>query len=289
VTLSVYGARPIKRRRRTRLEIGQLKEVIFQAVSEDRPMTVRQVFYRLVTLGAINKTEREYKSVCRLLGDMRRADQLPYRWITDSTRVMRKERSFSSLEMALEHTAMAYRRSLWDNQNVYVEVWLEKDALSGVLYEVTNQWDVPLMVTRGYPSISFLHEAALHLSHIGKPVMIYYFGDYDPSGEDIPRVVEEGIREFAPDVDLVFERVAVNPSQIIQMGLDTRPTKSSDSRSKTFQGESVELDAIRPAVLRDMTAQCIERHLDKQALEAVRVAEESEREILLIIGRELYP
>jgi hypothetical protein len=251
-------------------------------------MTVRQVFYRLVSLGAIPKTESQYKSMAQLLVNMRRAEGLPFDWIVDSTRWMRKERTFSSLERALQHTAAAYRRSLWDNQDGYVEVWLEKDALSGVLYEVTNQWDVPLMVTRGYPSISYLHEAALHMKLVDKPVIIYYFGDYDPSGVDMPRAVEEGIREFAPDIDLVFVRVAVNPSQIIQMGLHTRPTKLSDSRSKTFQGESVEVDAIRSAVLRALASESIERFINRQALDAVRTAEKSERDFLQRITKELY-
>jgi hypothetical protein len=188
---------------------------------------------------------------------------------------MRKEQSFSSLERALEHTAAAYRRSLWDNQDWYIEVWLEKEALSGVLYEITNQWDVPLMVTRGYSSISFLHEAALHMEQVGKPVIIYYFGDYDPSGVDIPRVVEDGIREHAPDVELRLVRVAVNPDQVVQMGLPTRPTKATDSRSKSFQGESVEVDAIRPAILRSMATQCIERHINERALEVMQVARDA--------------
>jgi hypothetical protein len=82
-------------------------------------MTVRQVFYRLVSLGAILKTQAEYKNtVCRLLTDMRRSDDLPFEWITDNTRWMHKGRSFSSLDRALQHTATAYRRSLWDNQGL---------------------------------------------------------------------------------------------------------------------------------------------------------------------------
>jgi hypothetical protein len=252
-------------------------------------MTVRQVFYRLVSLRAIQKSEAEYKgTVCRLLAEMRRSLQLPFGWIADNTRWMRKQRTFSSLERALHHTASAYRRSYWDNQDVYVAVWLEKDALAGVLYEVTNSWDVPLMVTRGYPSISYLYEAAEGMVAARKPVVIYYFGDYDPSGVDIPRAVEEGIREFAPDIDLTFERVAVNPSQILQGNLPTRPTKMSDSRSKTFQGESVEVDAIRPAMLRELVNESIERFIDKDALHAMKTAEESERAILLRLAKELH-
>jgi hypothetical protein len=263
------------------MEIDQIKATIYDVVREDQPMTVRQVFYRLVSRGVIPKTEAEYKhTVIRLLTDMRLAHELPFQWIADNTRWMRKGTTFSSLDRALQHAATAYRRSLWDNQDVYVEVWLEKDALAGVLYDVTEPWDVPLMVTRGYPSISFLYGAARGMAAEHKPVIIYYFGDYDPSGVDIPRAVEDGILDFAPYLDLVFERVAVNPSQITQMGLPTRPTKSSDSRSKSFQGESVEVDAIRPADLRALASEAIERFVDEQALAVMKAAEESEREIL---------
>ena len=112
-------------------------------------MTVRQVFYRLVSSGVIPKTEASYKNiVVRLLGIMRREGDLPFRWIADNTRWMRKPSTYSSLEHALDNTIATYRRALWDQQDSYVEIWLEKDALAGVLYDVTAEWDVPLMVTR---------------------------------------------------------------------------------------------------------------------------------------------
>jgi hypothetical protein len=127
-----------------------------------------------------------------------------------------------------------------------VEVWLEKDALAGVLYEETDRWDVPLMVTRGYASLSYLYHAAMRITESRKPAHLYYFGDFDPSGVDITRAVEEGIRELGPDADIEFERVAVTEDQIQSMRLPTRPTKGSDSRRKNFKGDSVEVDAIHP-------------------------------------------
>ena len=103
--------------------MANLREVIYQVVSEGQPMTVRQVFYQLVSQGAITKNETEYKStVVRLLTNMRRTGTLPFGWIADNTRWMRKPRTYSSLEMALQRTAEAYRRSLWNNQPDYVEV-----------------------------------------------------------------------------------------------------------------------------------------------------------------------
>jgi hypothetical protein len=244
-------------------------------------MTVRQVFYQLVSQGVIDKTEGEYRrTVVRLLTDMRRSGEILFGWVADNTRWMRKPRTYSSLEQALSRTAETYRRALWDNQPVYVEVWLEKDALSGVLWQETASWDVPLMVTRGYPSLSFLHSAAEAIAAEEKPTYLYYFGDYDPSGLDITRAVEKGLREMAPGAEIHFERVAVTAGQIAEWQLPTRPTKKTDTRSKGFAGESVEVDAIPPARLRQLVSDCITAHVDERALGVVRAAEASEREIL---------
>ena len=97
---------------------------------------------------------------------------------------------------------------------------------------------------------------------------------------DIPRKVEFDLRTFAPETEIHFECVAVTPEQIVDWQLPTRPTKKTDSRSKNFKGESVEVDAIEPEKLRELVRDCIQRHVDVDALEVLEVAEESEREIL---------
>jgi hypothetical protein len=285
---ATYGARPI-RHRRTAGDMHRLKEDLRRIVEKGKPMTVRQVFYQAVTEGIVEKTEAEYKgTVGRLLTEMRLdglsypgspSSVIPFEWIADSTRWMRKSPSYSSLDEMLREAARFYRRDLWDSQDAYVEVWLEKDALAGVVFGVTDEWDVPLMVTRGYPSISFLHAAAVAMPK-DTSCFLYYLGDHDPSGVDIPRNVEARLREFAPDVDLTFERIAVTPEQIAEMNLPTRPTKRSDSRSKGFVGESVEVDAIAPAVLREMVEDRILEHVDLDAYAVLKAAERSEREIM---------
>jgi hypothetical protein len=261
--------------------VAVICEAMRALLQADHPMTVRQVFYRLVSSGVIGKTEAEYKgTVCRLLGEMRRDRRLPFRWIADNTRWMRKPKTYSSLDQALQRTAEAYRRALWDDQEAYVEVWLEKDALAGVLLDVTAPWDVPLMVTRGYPSLSYLHSAAEEIAARQKPAYLYYLGDLDPSGMNITATVEAGLREMAPDAEIHFKRVAVTREQVEELGLPTRPTKKTDTRSKGFAGESVEVDAIPSAELRRLVEGCITRHVDGRALEVTRVAEASERQIL---------
>jgi len=266
----------------------RIRTAIYDTLAADNPATVRQVFYRLVSAGVIAKTEAEYKTtVTRLLTEMRRAREVPFGWISDNTRWMRKPTTFDSYEDALLSTARTYRRALWQEQPVYVEVWLEKDALAGVLYEVTEKWDVPLMVTRGYPSLTYLHEAAESVAYQEKPAFIYYFGDLDPSGLDIPKKVEAGLREFAPEAEIHFERVAVTPVQIKRWQLPTRPTKKTDSRSKSFTGESVEVDAIPSHDLRALARECIDRHIDREVLARVQLVEKSERATLLSYARSL--
>jgi hypothetical protein len=283
--MTAYAPSPIKRARRTKEEMSAIRCSIYELLVDDNPMTVRQVFYRMVSAGVVGKTEAEYKqTVCRLLTEMRLAGEIPFGWIADNTRWQRKPTTYTSMESALRRTAEAYRRSVWDNQGVYVEVWLEKDALAGVLLEETAPWDVPLMVTRGYPSISYLKEAAEMIEYQEKPTYIYYFGDHDPSGRDIPRNVEERLREFAPGAELQFDTVAVTPEQIERLDLPTRPTKKSDSRSKGFEGESVEVDAIPPRTLRQIARQCITGHVDDGAYEQMMAAEREEREVLTTIA-----
>lgn len=278
---AINQTRPIKRKRRSRDEMTFLRDALYDVLQAENPMTVRQVFYRMVSAGVIDKTEAQYKNtICRLLGLMRRERAIPFGWIADNTRWMRKPRTYSTFESALERTAETYRRALWDNQADYVEVWLEKDALAGVLYEETESWDVPLMVTRGYPSISYLYEAAESIAAEHKPAYLYYFGDYDPSGVDITRAVESGIREFAPEAEIYFERVAVTTEQITALKLPTRPTKTSDSRSKNFSDESVEVDAIAPNDLRELVRACITQHIDVDALERLQRVEAAEKETM---------
>jgi hypothetical protein len=178
---------------------------------------------------------------------------------------MRKPSSFTGIEQCLETCANSYRRNLWATAPVYVEIWCEKDALAGVIMEETKVYDVPLMVARGYSSISFLHEAAKAIEAKDKPAYIYHFGDLDPSGVDAARDIEAKLRRYAPGAEIHFERPAVTREQVEDWNLPTRPTKMTDTRAKKFgSATSVELDAIPANKLRALVRGCIERHVDQQ-------------------------
>jgi hypothetical protein len=276
-----YVASDIKRARRTKDEIGRIKSAIIDILSQDHPQTVRQVFYALTVLGVIKKAEIEYhRTVIRLLTDMREEGAIPFHYIADNTRWMREPTTYTGIDQCLNATSMLYRRNLWAAMPLYVEVWCEKDALAGVLMEETEPYDVPLMVAKGYASISFLHSAAKAIKAKGKPAYIYHFGDLDPSGVDAARDIETKLRRYAPDAEIHFERPAVTREQVDPWNLPTRPTKLTDTRAKKFIGTSVELDATPSHQLRKLVRECIERHVDQQQLELLRAAEEGERELL---------
>jgi hypothetical protein len=138
----LYKASHVKRQRATKEEVIFRRTHIYRIVEEMKPMTVRQVFYQSTVHNIVEKS------------------------ITDGTRLQRKPQTFSGVEEALQDTAAFYRKALWRDASSYVEIWLEKDALSGVVYPVTSLYDVPLMVARGYASLSFLHGAAEYIGSL---------------------------------------------------------------------------------------------------------------------------
>jgi hypothetical protein len=267
-------------RRSSQAELEELRDLIIDTCFRERPLTVRGLYYRLVSAGAIEKTEQEYRRIVRITGEMRLSEDLPFEWLADSTRWQRAPNQYGSLGELLDEQATLYRRDLWREQEEYLEVWLEKDALVGVVHRETMEWGVPLMVCRGYASLSFLHSAAQTIERIGKPTRIYFLGDHDPSGLNIAENVERRIREFAPMEDVTFTRLAVTRDQIEEFGLPTRPTKTTDSRARNFEGESVELDAVPPAELRRLVRAAIEEHVDPEVVERLRRVEQEERATL---------
>jgi hypothetical protein len=258
--------------------MDRIRRALIDTLDDDHPATVRQVFYRLVAGGVIAKSEGEYKStVCRLLVQLRESGDVPYGWISDNTRWQRKAESYDDASTALRITAQAYRRALWNDQPHYVEVWIEKDALAGVLIEETNPWDVPLMVSKGFASITYLHAAALAIAARRKPAHVYLFTDYDRSGIGIAGQIERRLRQYAPMATIHVERLAVTPEQIERWQLPTRPAKDTDVSRGWMGGECVDLDAIPPRLLRQLAREAIERHVDVDALRVTATAEAEEK------------
>lgn len=276
----LYGPSTVKRHRRSRTELAELDSAIVAAVETEHPVSLRGVYYRVVSASAIEKTENGYRAVGRRLLELRRAGTVPYSSITDGTRWVIKPDSYSDVETMLADAAASYRRALWRDQPVDVHVFTEKDAISGVILPVTERWDVPLGVLRGYCSETFAHSVAESIRSSYRPTYIYQLGDHDPSGLDAWRDFQSKVARFAPDSVVIFTRLTVTERQITELGLPTRPTKRSDSRAKSFLGGSVEVDAIPAPTWRALVEEAVTRHIDGWAWTLTQEVEAQERDLL---------
>ena len=276
------------RARRTKGEVEVVRAAIDGILSADHPQTVRQVFYQLVARGVIEKSEKEYQgTVIRLLTEMRLDGRIRWDWIVDESRRTRTTQTFNNIADALEDTAKYYRRSALRDCDDYIEIWSEKEALAGIIYDVASDYDVPVVVSKGMPSLTQVYGSFVNIAraaHAGKQTYIYQFGDHDPTGCLIPKTIEARLDEFCQKYDCQppsVERIALTEKQVTEYNLPTRPTKrDGNSHAKHFDGDSVELDALPSSELRALVKECIEHHISPSALNTLREAEESERSIL---------
>jgi hypothetical protein len=300
----VYDASPLNpRRRATAAEMDERAEFYIRYAGEQGPVTVRQLYYRAGVEGVpgIDKTDSGYTKVQRHILGLRRAGRLPYRDIADASRWMRKPRTWNSVEEALRETAATYRKALWRDQSVNLEVWLEKNALAGVIYPVTAQYDVPLMPTIGFTSETFAFEA-IDDADPDHPLVIYALYDFDRAGQDACGSLQEKLKRFAGergvqvhflclaiearDIDLPSFDPAAGVVDVYLQGVGWRelPTREPKRQSKADQNWphpfAIELDAIEPDDLRRLVRWAVEQYMPAEQIEILKAAEDSERELI---------
>lgn len=290
-TQTIYQASPIKRARATKDEMVERAEFLIGYAEAHGPVTVRQLFYAatVANVPGVDKTEDGYNKVQRQVLDLRREGKLSYHNVADATRYMRKPDTFDGWEDALQETARFYRKNLWADSGLRVEIWVEKSALAGVLYPVTAEFDVPLMPTGGYTSETFAHGAVDNLRGSGKTLVIYSLYDFDRSGRDAEGSLKEKVERFGAEygVPVMFNSLGLNLMQVEQMNLPTRPAKRATVADQKWPHDfAAELDAIPPDTLRLMVRQAIEEHLPPDQLVYLKEVERLERETLMqFIGR----
>jgi len=258
-----------------------LIEATHAILAEYHPMTLRQVYYQLVSGQVLENKESVYKGLSRTLVLARQEGAIPWDWIEDRTRRPRAVSMWDDLPDFADTVCRAYRRDVWATQPRRVECWLEKDALSGIFEEVLNPYGVTLRVAKGYPSASAIHTAAMSYGD-GDGVTVLYFGDFDPTGKDIPRHLRDDLALYGSRPEIVL--CALTRDDIRDYDLPPNPTKATDSRAAAFVAKhgdiSVELDALPLAVLQDRIRTETEKRMDLDALEQIRVTEHDEREYL---------
>jgi hypothetical protein len=249
-----------------------------QFIEKEHPVTVRQTFYHLQP-SIIKNSESEYKKLIRILTKARKAGIIPFGWIVDLSRRPLIVNLYQDIKTFLKDKARFYYRDTWIKQPAYIVVWLEKQALQEIVWEVASQYNVPLFVGRGYASWDLIIKAAELLKvqrNNGKRLVILYFGDYDPSGEDMFRDLLERLQKLG--IDAECHKIALTEDQVTKYNLPHQPVKTSDPRAKNFNSKfSVELDALEPSLLRELIKKTIEQHLDLCAFDADQKLESKEK------------
>jgi hypothetical protein len=174
-----------------------LFEAAFAILEEENPMTLRQLYYRLISAGVLANAQKEYKRLGSVMTRAREGSDIPRSWIVDHVRSTLKPSSWSGLADFAETVREAYRKDFWAGLDHHVEVFVEKDAVAGTVQPVTREYDIALRVCRGYSSVSFAGEIADLWSRIEKPIFAYYLGDFDPSGFDLERDLREKLARYS--------------------------------------------------------------------------------------------
>ena len=258
-----------------------IRHAIFRIVTAGTGMTVRHLFYRLVAAGVVEKTEAEYDgTVARLTVELRRTGDIPYGKIIDGSRLYSMPRIYDGIEHALNDIASTYRRSYWREAPIDLEVWCEKDAIRGLIEDVTWELAAPLMVTRGFSSESVIRSLAVSTKVSRKPRVILSLRDFDPSGSLMLADIIRRASHYAPGCRFISEQIALTREQVTEYRLPTRPTKISGNphAARFTDPESVELDAMEADDLRTLLRTAIESYMEPRALLVIQAAEESERE-----------
>ncbi len=276
-------------------------------------MTLRQLYYALVSVDAIPKTDAGYTKLKQVVKTLREDGTVPWEWLVDHTRSVFQPRTWNGIEDLLTDTANLYRRDLMRQQPVAIQLWAESDSIGSVIAHVADRYCVPTFIGRGYSARGYLWSAArdaVAAEKAGKQVHILHVGDHDPSGVDIYRDVEETLRLYALTIEfqqrrndwsvslsrryidqhqfaiadltnwLHFERLALTPDQVDEFNLPTRPPKASDVRTAKFTGRgSVEVEALPVEDLLAIVEEAITDRIDPEALRIAEQAEQSERDI----------
>jgi len=262
----------LKRRRRTNAEVEAVREAAREELAAGHPMTLRQVHYRLVSRDDIvhPNTLTAYNTLSGWLRDDRLNGVVPWKWMEDRLRQATVWAMWDEPAEFLHGVRDDYHRNVWQDQPHYVEVWCEKDALSGIFSDVVGRYGVVLNVGRGYDGWSSIKRAAdryyWRQNDHGMDTTVLYFGDFDPSGEDMHRSLQDrfatlGVYPEMPKVALTYEDTRELPGDV---------TKADDTRAAAFVAKygdvAVELDALPVDELRGRIRRKVEEGMDMGAL-----------------------
>jgi len=274
-------------------KIDQAEAIIQEYAADGYDLTLRQLYYQFVARDLIPNKQTEYKNLGSVISDGRLAGLIDWDSIVDRTRELKALGHWNSPADVLDSAAYSYRTDLWQSQPYRLEVWIEKEALAGVIEGVCKQWDVPYFSCKGYNSQSEMWRAGqrlLELAESGYMVRVLHLGDHDPSGIDMTRDIRDRLNMFAEPNDIVVKRIALNMDQVEELKPPPNFAKLSDARSADYIAEygdeSWELDALSPAYINDLIQEEVAEVLDQDAWQSAKAEDEADRQKLGAVADE---
>ena len=259
-------------------------EIVREYEEQGFSLTLRQLYYQFVARDYVANTEQSYKRLGNIISDGRRAGLIDWDAIEDRTRYVRRISHWDTPSDVMESAMRSFKLSMWENQPINPEVWIEKDALIGVISGVCGNYDVPYFSCRGYVSDSEMWRAGRRVydnSLHGKTTLILHLGDHDPSGVDMTRDIESRLALFGELEPFEVRRIALNIDQIDQYKPPPNPTKLTDSRASGYISKygrnSWELDALSPAVLAELISDELGSEIDWDIWEDTVVREKQHK------------
>jgi len=264
--------------------IVRANEVIDEYREQGFILTVRQIYYQFVARGWIPNTLRSYGLVDRTLHTGRMGGWIDWSAIEDRSRRVCENTHWRDPEHILTAAANTFQLDSREDQEWYIEVWVEKEALLGVIAPTCEAFDVTHLACKGFYSLSAMWRAAQRfLKHEHQYCMVIHLGDHDPSGLDMTRDIGDRLEKFGCGF-VEVNRIALNMDQIEKFNPPPNPAKMTDSRYRTYVQQygttSWELDALSPPVIEELITEAILRLTDQKKREAILRTEQEQKEQL---------
>lgn len=271
--------------------IDQAEEIITEYMAEGYELTLRQLYYQFVARGIIANKDSEYKRLGSIINDARLAGLLDWKAIVDRTRKIQINSHWEDPSEIIQETADCYALDTRQTQPIYVEVWVEKEALAGVLERACEPLDVPYFSCKGYVSQSAMWRASLRIiakleTTFHKQAILLHLGDHDPSGIDMTRDIQDRLILFGANIEV--KRIALNMNQIERFNPPPNPAKITDSRYRgyitEYGEESWELDALDPRTINELITSEVNNLTVSDKRKTLIEKQEQEREKLQTIA-----
>jgi hypothetical protein len=277
-SLRLLGRVYVPLKRAIKKPLLPLRQELQRYILANTQITVRQFYYHCISIGLKDfpKTSKQakntYASIDNQINQARLSGEIPMDSIADNTSLLGTTQ-WDSIEQLLTAASRQYRSKWFEDQEYYVEVWLEKEALAQIFAQITDNYGVFLSVSGGYPKISQINSGIHRFREYSeKPVKLLYFGDLDASGKDMINTLRDNMAKLRVENDVEVIEVALNISDVEDFDLVKNPVKEKDKRKKWFTETygidyGVELDALEPDILRNKIHRAICDYVDLAIVE----------------------